>query len=112
MTKQLITIATAIIGLSATFSKDILGGVSSKPVLLAWTWGVYILSVCLGILTLMALTGNLDPIQPKDPHATPVPPNLTITSSNVRIFSIAQIIVFVVALIMTCVFAYVSITKK
>jgi hypothetical protein len=62
-TKQLITLATAIIALSVTFAKDIVGVSSDYPkVLLAWTWSIFIASLFFGIFALMALTGSLQPI--------------------------------------------------
>jgi hypothetical protein len=62
-TKQLITLATAIITLTVTFSKDIIGVGNDYPkTLLAWTWGVFIASLFFGIFALMALTGTLQPI--------------------------------------------------
>lgn len=60
--KQLITLSTAIITLSVTFSKDIIGVNNDFPVtLLAISWGLFIFSLFCGILTLMALTGTLQP---------------------------------------------------
>lgn len=69
-TKQLITLSTAIITLSVTFAKDIIGLNDYPKDLLAWTWGVFIASLCFGIFTLMALTGSLQPIKKKDKNKT------------------------------------------
>ncbi len=62
-TKQLITLATAIITLTVTFSKDIVGlSIDYPKTLLAWTWGIFIASLFFGIFALMALTGTLQPL--------------------------------------------------
>jgi hypothetical protein len=115
LTKQLITLATVIITLTVTFSKDIIGVVDdSNRTLLLLSWIVFIISILFGILTLMALTGNLDPIpkkQPKDdtgsmPDPVAPSPNLTITSSNVTSTAKLQIYTFLIALALTVTYGY------
>lgn len=115
LTKQLITLSTVIITLTVTFSKDIIGVVdNSNRYLLLISWIVFIFSILLGVLTLMALTGNLDPIpekQPKNEDGTrpdSIKPNpiLTITSKNVTSTSKWQAITFMIALILTCCYGY------
>ncbi len=60
-TKQLITLSTAILALTITFNKDVLHSVGPKaPIILTAAWTVYLLSICFGIATLLALTGILD----------------------------------------------------
>ncbi|WDF56896.1 hypothetical protein [Mucilaginibacter sp. KACC 22063] len=87
-TKQLITIATAIITLTVTFSKDILGGAQeSTKTFLIWTWGVFIVSIIMGIGTLMALTGRLLPMNKNLVDQTPPsesnqPDNVAATITN------------------------------
>ncbi len=119
LTKQLITLSTAIITLSVTFSKDIVGGINDSLVyLLIGTWAIYIVSIFLGLSTLGALTGNLDPTPKKTKGddgkdgETVVSPILTITSDNVTSTSKWQIYTFILALILTCVYGYVSVSKK
>ena len=132
-TKQLITLATAIITLTVTFSKDIIGvGDSSPKTLLVWTWGIFILSIFFGILTLMALTGTLQPLEKEvnkkdkaasgevqqNAPANPQPStaedfsDITINKGNIRRFSTIQILLFVTALIMTAVYGYKSLSIK
>ena len=70
LAKQLITLATGVIALSATFLTDIMGykgtGSGGTPpgfgVLIAG-WGLLFLSVVGGVAVLMALTGELEPLQ-------------------------------------------------
>lgn len=57
--KQLITLATAIITVMITFSKDILGTNSHYIAWLLSSWILFLLSIVFGIFTLMALTGVL-----------------------------------------------------
>jgi hypothetical protein len=67
-TKQLITISTAIITLTVSFSKDILGGAAdSTKIFLIWTWAIFIASIIFGLATLMALTGRLLPMKKSAP---------------------------------------------
>jgi len=69
-TKQLITLSTAILALTITFNKDVLHNVSAGTrIILTCAWFVYLLSICLGISTLLALTGTLDPIKRRSTQA-------------------------------------------
>ncbi|MGZ4079751.1 MAG: hypothetical protein ACXVDW_20520, partial [Bacteroidia bacterium] len=62
-----ITLSTASIGLTITFTKDILKGVSNKfGKILIGSWFVYLLSIVFGIWTLMSLTGTLIAANPAD----------------------------------------------
>jgi hypothetical protein len=125
-TKQLITLSTAIITLTITFSKDIVGGVSdSSKTYIVWSWGLFIASVFFGIWTLMALAGSLQPMKKKDEQKTDENIQITqgdeskkgvdidefsINGFNIRLPSVLQILTFVAALILTVVFGYKSIT--
>ena len=60
-TKQLLTLATGILALTLTFLKDIVSGApTGTRHWLEWGWGVYIISIVFGLLTLMSLSGNLE----------------------------------------------------
>ncbi len=113
LTKQLITLSTAIITLTVTFSKDIIGKIdSSNRYLLLLSWIFFIISILLGLLTLMALTGNLDPIEKNekqdDENIKKVKPSpiLTITSSNVTGTGQWQVWTFLIAISITCCYGY------
>jgi hypothetical protein len=131
VTKQLITLSTAIITITITFSKDIINFADNSAknyLLLAWI--LFIATVFFGIWTLMALTGTLQPIkkdsnqnQPQsnseaDTNATPTVPqdntvdsNCSINTGNIRIPSMLQIICFIVALSFTIAYGYKSLNK-
>ncbi len=122
-TKQLITISTAIITLTVTFSKDILGGAENAPRnLLVWTWAIFIVSIICGVMTLMTLTGTLQPMKKIEPEASPplsdeekeknLLDKININNSNIRFFSIGQSLFFVAAIIMTGIFGYRSLTTQ
>lgn len=109
--KQLIALSTAIIAFTVTFSKDLLGNseITSKN-LLAIIWLVYILSIISGILTLMALTATLEPKKPKENATPPVKESITVYDKSVRICAGIQIIFFGIAIILTGVFGYVTLS--
>jgi len=110
-TKQLITLSTGIIALTVTFSKDVFHNPSGLPLkLLVGSWFSFLISVCLGVWTLLALTGTLEPM-PKSPAqngAGPNPPS--IRGSNVTIPSLLQIIAFLAGLALTVWFGVVSVS--
>jgi len=120
-TKQLITISTAIITLTVTFSKDILGSSNNSPkTLLICTWAVFILSIICGVLTLMTLTGTLQPMNKQivktegekadEPQIAEEDEcsDININNGNIRFFSISQSLLFISAIIMTGFFGYYS----
>jgi hypothetical protein len=115
LTKQLMTFATAILAFTATFGKE---AAPNAPWYQKWcvigSWVFYIFSIACGVLTLMALTGNLDP-QPKeekDPNdpkktiLTQESPILTINSGNVLGTSRWQFYFFILALALTAAYGY------
>lgn len=110
VTKQLITLSTAIITITITFSKEMIN-FTDAPVkwCLLMAWVLYILTVFFGIWTLMALTGNLQPIK-KTPTTTSDKAECTINSKNIRVPSMLQIFCFIVALGFTIAFGYKSIS--
>ena len=103
-TKQLITLSTGIIALTITFSKDVLGTSSLfQQSLLVWSWLSFLLSVVLGVWTLLALTGTLEPEEivatkktsEENENQTSQP---TIRGRNVTLPSLLQIITFLIGL--------------
>ncbi len=89
---QLITLATAVIGVSVTFAKEVQSGVTAadrKWLFLSWI--ALLVSVFFGVRTLMALTGSL--------ATGAVAPN-TIYELNIRIPCILQVVFFVVGIAM------------
>jgi hypothetical protein len=97
-TKQLISLATGVIALTITFSKDLAGGLSpGTKGYLAAAWFAYLFSVLCGVWTLMAMTGTLEPT-----GKSALPPS--IRGSNVTIPSMLQIFSFALGVICTVVF--------
>jgi hypothetical protein len=83
---QLITLATAVIGVSVTFSKDVQQTITpGHRRLLFSAWMVLLVSVFLGVWTLMALTGTLTKL--------PVAAD-GIYGSNITIPCILQVLTF------------------
>lgn len=65
--EQLISLSTAIVALSATFTKDIVKRIPPKRAhLLGAAWCLYVVSVLFGIVHIMALTGELAPTTPRE----------------------------------------------
>jgi len=95
VTKQVLTLATAIIALTITFFKDFAGhSTYTVKVVMGASWIAYLVSVVLGLWTLMALTGTLEPLRPADAR-------LSIQGTNVRLPALLQVMSFLVALILS-----------
>jgi len=95
--KQLITLATALLGIEITFLKDFTASVDTATrLLMGLSWGLLLLSVVAGVWTLLALTGSLS--------AATNPTPRTIFGSNVRLPAITQILLFLAGLALTVVF--------
>ena len=95
LTKQLLTLATAIFALTLTFVEDIAG---PDPAIewLYWAWALYIASVLFGIASLMLLAGNLERSHGGGPPS--------IYAGNTRAAAALQILSFTAALVLTLVF--------
>jgi hypothetical protein len=108
VTVQLITLATGIIAIEVTLLKDVLATVSHWARLALFTsWIAFLFSVALGVMTILALTGTLEP-KPKEGTAeAEAPPS--IRGKNVTIPSGGQIFLFVVGLLLTIVFGGIAI---
>jgi len=103
--KQLITLATGIIAITITFSKDIVGAsMLTDSLAIFISWGLFILSVFFGILALLALTGTLDPISPSDPPLVP-----SVNAKSIKLYTSIQILTFILGLVCTVIFGIASI---
>jgi hypothetical protein len=100
LAKQLITLATGILALSITFTKDILKNpipIITWPLKLAWI--AYLLSICFGIWTMMALTGmifNITESPDAYKHAT--------YGTSISIPALLQILAFVIGTLLLIVY--------
>jgi hypothetical protein len=77
-TKQLIRLATAIIAVSITFSKDIIGNTTAHRGVLISAWITYLLSIIFGVWALLAMTGELQPSSQSTEDPSIRRPNVTI----------------------------------
>jgi hypothetical protein len=102
--KQMIALATAVVTVTISFAKDVLGGLSNgTPTLLfgagsqdvlGASWGFYLISVLFGIVTIMALTGQL-----RQPQPDPYRPTVTIPAILQSIaFFVGTVLIVVVGL--------------
>lgn len=95
ITKQILTLATAIITLTITFFRDFAthGGAGAEDTM-AWGWGLYVVSIVFGIGTLMASAGQQQ--EAADNSTQP-----TINAGNLRFMGIVQLGAFSVGIILT-----------
>ncbi len=115
VSKQLITLSTAAIAITIAFKKDLVGG-SSGPYLslLVIIWVFFLLSTLGGILTLMALAGELVGGAPAEtsgshaPHESRIP---TIYRGNIRFLCGLQTSCFLIAIILTIFFAFLGVKQ-
>jgi hypothetical protein len=102
LTKQLLTLSTAIIAITITFSKDVFGSISSiKGAGSFWmtsSWVCYVIAIMFGIWALMALTGTLEP-------ANGLTNAASIRGGNIRIPSLCQILFFLLGIGCTVTYA-------
>jgi hypothetical protein len=103
-TKQLIALATDVIALTITFLTDVIKTAPSGSAgFLQAAWVLYLISIVLGILTLLMLTGNLErPGVGKDG----VERDPSIYRGNIAVCSIGQVLTFSAAVTLTLVFGF------
>lgn len=104
VTKQLIALSTAIISLCVAFTDKIFSSYAaqSHSTTLLIALCCFVVSIVLGIFTLMALAGHLGK-PTSDGSTTNQSP---IYEGNVRFFSIGQMLTFVIAIIIAMVYVW------
>lgn len=102
--KQLLTLSTGMVGLTATFAKDLAKGVPPGALACAVVaWVLLLFSVALGALAMMCLAGELDP------KVRPVPlPEPSIYRGNITFFAGLQVLFFFVALCFVVAFGVIA----
>ena len=98
LAKQLITLSTAVIAITLTYSHDFAHratGHTRQLVILSWFF--FLMSILFGLWTLMALTGNLE-----TSAATNTPPSIRTT--NVTLPAMLQILSFLIAVLLAILF--------
>lgn len=102
VTKQQLTLSTAVITLTITFSNQLLQGVpSGTRHILLMAWGAYVLSILAGLITLMMLTGTLGLSKSALREAGKKSEAISIYRVPVRIFAASQVVLFFVATSLT-----------
>ncbi|MEQ8805927.1 MAG: hypothetical protein RLN77_09030 [Rhodospirillales bacterium] len=96
--KQIITLSTGVLALSATFFEKIAKESGDNIILLYWSWSLFISSIILGIITMGALTSQLAPKLEAPDH---IP---SINSVNVKIPAVSQWLAFIAAMILFLVY--------
>lgn len=98
LTKQLITLGTAVLTLQASFSKSFFANAVDRHWQGKASWVFLLLSVIAGIWALMAITGTL---------AGKVAPDQTaLMNTNIRIPSAVQVLCFVIGMAMSIWFGF------
>lgn len=104
LAKQLITLSTAVIGITVTFYKYVFMDVNpANKCFIIWAWIAFFVSIICGIWVLMALTGTLDQTNKTQTVS------LSIRNNNVTIPAVMQIITFLFAVGFTVIFAIMAI---
>ena len=104
ITKQLITVAAAIVTLTVTFSKDTPAEARS------WAfgaWCVFVASILFGFLSLMSLTAELQP-KPAGTAAAAGNAAPSIWKKKIVVFSILQMAAFLIAVGLSAYFGKVA----
>lgn len=95
--KQLIGLATGLLGLEITFSKEVIQHLNTTAkIFISLSWAFFLISVIAGVWTLLSLTGCLG-------SSTCVTQN-HIFGTNVKVPAMLQIILFLIGLILTVIF--------
>jgi len=97
--KQIITLSTAIIGLTVTFLKDVLGDATARTWPLRTAWVLYAVAILFGVWALLSLTGSLGDKRIKTA-------DLDIYSGNAVIPMVVVVIAFVGAVGLTVFFGW------
>jgi hypothetical protein len=98
-TKQLMTLATGVIALTITFSKEFIGPTPPDfKDYIIWSWILLLISICFGQICLMALTGILG--SQKEPR-----PLLNIYDKSIKRPAICQVLTFFGGLSLIIIFA-------
>ena len=111
VTKQAVTLATGVLALSVTFVTDVVEDVDAvERGFLLFSWLMLLLSVAGGVLTLMGISGALHCIENEDEErCKELGQPVTIYSTNIRPWSILQLGLFAVGLLLLIVFGVLTI---
>jgi hypothetical protein len=98
--KQLLTLSTAIIGVSIALFKDVFKPCSIFPkILVTVTWSSFVISVLCGVMTLFAITANVAAIERRIAHGMDLHFIKGINSPNIKNKAAAQGYAFVIGIL-------------
>jgi hypothetical protein len=104
-TKQIVTLSSGIIAITLTFLNGKLKNYpSTTRTWLEVGWVLYLASILLGVVTLMALSGNLE--RPGTNKTTNAANDPSIYRGNIRGPSVLQVLFFLAATVCTLVFGF------
>lgn len=106
VTKQLITLSTAVFALTLTFSDRIAKPGHGCRTLLEISWVLYLVSVAFGLLTLMAVAGQIAEPEVKQKEGGEEEVVDTITTGAIRTPAILQVLTFGAALVLTTIYGF------
>jgi len=101
LAKQIITLGSALIGVTVTFA-DKFREVATPGVrlaaspLLGWAWIAFVASILFAVLTLMAVTGSLNEIDQMGSESQP-------ERGNTKIWAAPMLLSFLIGLILTAI---------
>jgi hypothetical protein len=102
--RQVLTLATGVIALTVTFANDIIEPGSRALPWMKWGWTLFGTSIFFGILTLMAIAGQLNEAATKK-----CAPNMY--APNIRFFANLQIWLCFLALVLTIRFGVIGLNE-
>lgn len=102
--RQVLTLATGVIALTVTFADDIIEPGSAALPWVKWAWTLFGTSIFFGILTLMAITGNLH-------KAATSSTNPDMFATNIVVFGNLQIWICFGALVLTICFGIIGLDE-
>src|SRR6476620_1315466 len=106
VTKQVITLATAVFALTLTFADRISQPGHGCRTLLEIAWVMYVVSVALGLFALMAMAGQI-----ADPDTTTYEKGETTVDDTINTWAlrapaVAQVLIFFAALVLTLIYGF------
>ena len=106
VTKQLITLATAVFALTLTFADRIAKPGHGCRTLLEISWVLYLVSVAFGLLTFMALAGQIAEPKVEKGQSGEEHPVDTINTWAIRTPALAQVLTLGTALVLTLIYGF------
>ena len=105
VTQQLMTLSTAILARTITFTKEIVRRLPRSPLwVLKAAWLIFLLSICAGLWTMSALTRTLALYNSEQP--------LSIMRWDVRVFYALQFFSFIIGIFLIIIYGVMSLRRQ